>query len=135
MAGYSTTPLVQKLGIKEGMQLVLINAPPEFLTTLGKLPLSVSILTTIHKEAEYIHFFTTSRAELEESFFRYKSQLEHEGVFWISWPKGSSGLQTDLNENVIRKVGLENGLVDIKVCSINDIWSGLKFVYRIKDRI
>ncbi len=89
---------------------------------------------TPSQKADIIHFFTTSSKTLEHEFLSLKNNLATDGMLWISWPKGQSNLPTDLNENIIREIGLKHGLVDVKVAAIDDTWSGLKFVYRIKDR-
>jgi len=83
---------------------------------------------------DFIHFFATRRRQLEQKFAALKKALAKDGMLWISWPKGSSGVATDLNENVVREIGLARGLVDVKVCAIDSVWSGLKFVYRLRDR-
>jgi len=134
MAGYSKRFLVDKLGIKEGYRVAIVGAPPHYATTLGTLPPGVKPGRRIHREKDFFHFFTVSRRELEQTFPALKSCLAQSGMLWISWPKGSSGVATDLNENVVREIGLRNGLVDVKVCAVDETWSGLKFVYRVKDR-
>lgn len=134
MAGYSKTPLVKKLGIKEYAQVVFINEPKEFRKELGALPKGVSPKTSLGKQCEYIHFFTLSRAELEKMFPRLKKSLHASGILWVSWPKKASKIPCDFNENDLREIGLRNGLVDVKVAAINETWSGLKFVFRLKDR-
>jgi hypothetical protein len=134
MAGYSKRSLVEKLGIKEGYRVTVLGAPPDYTATLGKLPPQVNLGAKLQGEVDFLHFFTTSRRELEHRFRALKSCLAQNGMLWISWPKGSSGVATDLSENIIREIGLQNGLVDVKVCAVDETWSGLKFVYRIKDR-
>jgi len=132
MAGYSGTPLVQKIGIKAGHRLMLRNHPPSFLKELGRLPEGVS--TSAKKDADVVVFFTERLADLEKSFPALASALVENGMIWIGWPKKASGRATDLTEDVVRRVGLKHGLVDVKVCAIDDTWSGLKFVIRLKDR-
>ena len=83
---------------------------------------------------DFIHFFTRKREDLEEGFPRLKRELSQKGMLWVSWPKGSSRVETDLDENVVREVGLKNGLVDVKICAVDETWSGMKFVYRLRDR-
>ncbi len=134
MAGYSKTPLVQKLGIKAGQKAVILNAPRGYRKTLGALPEGASIAESLSSEAEFIHLFTTERDELETKFAGLKRKLALHGALWISWPKGAAKVETDLNENIVREIGLKNGLVDVKVCAVDEVWSGLKFVYRLKDR-
>ena len=134
MAGYSKRSLVDKLGIKEGHRVAVLGAPPDYAAILGKLPPRVNLAAKVQGEKDFLHFFTTSRRELEQRFPALKSSLSQNGMIWISWPKGSSGVATDLSENSIREIGLGNGLVDVKVCAVDETWSGLKFVYRVKDR-
>lgn len=134
MAGYSKRSLVDKLGIKEGLRVAILGAPGDFPETLGELPLQVKLGATLRSEKDFVQFFTKSRLELEQKFPALKSCLAQNGMLWISWPKGSSGVATDLNENVVRKIGLTNGLVDVKVFAVDELWSALKFVYRVKDR-
>ncbi len=133
MAGYSGTPLVTKLGIKADHRVALVNAPPEFV--LGELPAGVSLRTDLRGGPfEVIVFFTSTRSELVKKFSTLADRLTPAGGLWISWPKKTSGVVTDLSENGIRAVGLEAGLVDNKVCAVDDTWSGLRFVIRLKDR-
>ena len=132
MAGYSGTPLVQKIGIKTGHRLMLRNHPQSFLKDLGKLPEGVS--TGAKKDADVVVFFTERLSELEKSFPALAAALVENGMLWIGWPKKASGRVTDLTEDVVRRVGLRHGLVDVKVCAIDETWSGLKFVIRVKDR-
>jgi hypothetical protein len=135
VAGYSGTPLPKKLGIKEGARLALVGAPGGFLeSTLVPLPDHVDVRTRARGPLDVIVFFTKSRAELERRFGKLASALEPAGALWIAWPKRSSGVATDLDENVLREVGLPQGLVDTKVCAVDDTWSGLKFVIRKENR-
>lgn len=134
MAGYSEKPLAQKLGIKPGMRLVILNAPAGYAATLGELPDAVEQLTELSEQFDFIHFFTTERAHLEQEFPSLKNSLLQTGMLWISWPKKAAKMPTDLDENIIREIGLGNGLVDVKVAAVDERWSGLKFVYRLKDR-
>jgi len=134
MAGYSGTPLLQKIGIKAGNRLILHNQPATFLKDLGDLPEGVEHADKPVGKADVIVCFTDRRTDLEKRFPILSGKLVPDGMLWISWPKKSSGLATDLTENVVREVGLNCGLVDVKVCAIDETWSGLKFVYRTKDR-
>jgi len=134
MAGYSKRPLAEKLGIKEGWKIALINVPAGYGATLGKLPRKTTVTHRLQGSMQFIQFFARRRAEIEREFASLKRALVPNGVLWISWPKGSSGAETDLNENVIREISLTHGLVDVKVCAVDDTWSGLKLVYRSKDR-
>jgi len=134
MAGYSGTPLAQKLGIKPGFRVVLVGAPEGFRQELGELPDDISFLTRIASQLDLILFFTQSQSELTRNFPRLASKLAPAGMLWIAWPKKSSGVATDLADYHVRQIGLDAGLVDVKVCAVNEIWSGLKFVIRVKDR-
>ncbi|HEU5451006.1 MAG TPA: DUF3052 domain-containing protein [Terriglobales bacterium] len=134
MAGYSGTPLQKKLGIKPGARVVFVNEPPSLRGDLGELPEGVKILKSAAGDLDFAHAFVKSSAELERQFAKLASQLQPAGMLWISWPKKASGVATDLNENIVRDIGLANGLVDVKVCAVDETWSGLKFVIRVKDR-
>ena len=139
VAGYSKKSLVEKLGIKPGFKLAIIQPIPGYDNLLGALPDDVQKLPGLSSpldgiQLDFIQFFTTQRQELEAEFPRLKSALAPAGMLWISWPKGASKIATDLNENVVREIGLHNGLVDVKVIAVDDDWSGLKFVYRLADR-
>jgi len=134
VAGYSTRSLVEKLGIKSGMRVAIINAPPEFRSLLGTLPAGVSVVRAVRGPLPFIHFFTKQRAALEAKFPGLFRALAPDGSLWISWPKKASGVDTDITEDVVRAVALAGGLVDVKVAAIDDVWSGLKLVRRLKDR-
>ncbi len=133
-AGYSGKPLVQKLGIKKGASLVFLNAPEGYDRLLGKLPDDVRAARGSKGSVDFIQLFATTKAGLEKEIPRSKTRLEQDGMLWVSWPKRSSKLPTDLSESVVRDVGLRNGLVDVKVCAVDESWSALKFVRRLKDR-
>ncbi len=134
MAGYSGTPLVKKLGIKPGDRMILCNEPETFLKDLGGLPPGVKATDRLTNTANFQLFFTDRRADLKKAFPELVKKLESNGMLWISWPKKSSGKLTDLTEDIVREIGLAAGVVDVKVCAIDDTWSGLKFVFRLKDR-
>ena len=134
MAGYSKRSLVEKLGIKPSQKIYFGNPPENYNQTLGVLPKDAVLLKSLKGPCGFIQFFTKDKAELESAFPRLKKNLAPDGSLWISWPKGASKIKTDLNENIVRETGLHNGLVDIKVCAVDDVWSGLKFVFRLKDR-
>ena len=134
MAGYSGTPLVKKLGIKPGDRMILCNEPETFLKDLGGLPPGVRATDRLTSTANFQLFFTDRRADLKKAFPELVKKLEANGMLWISWPKKSSGKPTDLTEDIVREIGLAAGVVDVKVCAIDDTWSGLKFVFRLKDR-
>ena len=134
MAGYSGKPLVQKLGIKPEMRIAIVNAPRGYGRVLGKLPSRVTRKASAVGPLDFVQFFTTERRELERRFAALARALAPAGMLWISWPKKSSGVTTDLTEDVIRAIGLAHGLVDVKVAAVDEVWSGLKFVRRAKDR-
>ncbi len=134
MPGYSGTPLPKKLGIKDGHQLCLIAAPAEVRSELKAVIASCKVVADAKSPLDFAMFFTKSSAELKKEFPRISKALAPAGMLWISWPKKTSGVPTDLNENVVREIGLAAGLVDVKVCAVTEIWSGLKFVRRVKDR-
>ena len=134
MAGYSTRSLVEKLGIKSGMRVAIINAPPVFRSLLGKLPPRASVVRSVRGPLPFIHFFTRSRTTLEAKLPVLLRALTPDGSLWISWPKKASGVPTDITEDVVRAVALPTGLVDVKVAAIDDVWSGLKLVRRLKTR-
>jgi len=134
MAGYSKTPLVKKLGIKAGFKAAILNAPENYAQTLGELPENVVITNTLAGLCDFIHFFTIRRETLSREFPRLKQALAPPGQLWISWPKRAAKVETDLTEDIIRAIGLDNGLVDVKVVAVDEVWSGLKFVYRLRDR-
>jgi len=130
--GYSGTPLLQKLGIKPGARIQFVAAPPQLPDLLGALPDGAAVAA--RGNLDFALLFTTKLSDLMRQFPKLRDRLESNGMLWVSWPKKSSGVVTDLNENVVRDYGLANGLVDVKVCAIDDTWSGLKFVRRIVDR-
>lgn len=134
MAGYSGTPLVKKLGIKPGDRMILCNEPESFISDLGGLPPGVKATDRLTSTANFALFFTDRRNDLKKAFPALVNKLESNGMLWISWPKKSSGRPTDLTEDVVREIGLSAGVVDVKVCAIDGTWSGLKFVFRLKDR-
>ena len=127
-AGYSGTPLVRKLGIKPGQRVAWLGAPEGFETLLGELPDDVTVLRSLRPPLDLLVQFTTSRAELQERLPKLREAVFPDGVAWIAWPKKSSGVSTDMTEDVVREVGLPGGWVDVKVCAIDDTWSGLKLV-------
>ncbi len=134
MAGYSGKPLSMKLGIKEGIRLYVKNPPSDYLQLLGPLPDNVNIVKRLSGELDMVHFFTRSRSELEAGLQKQLSRIKQSGMIWISWPKKSSRVDTDITEDVIREISLPMGLVDIKVCAVDDVWSGLKLVIRKENR-
>lgn len=133
MAGYSRTPLVKKLGIKSGFNIAFVNAPRDFARHLD-LPANVTINLKTRKPLDFALLFVKSEKELTIGFSQYASRLKAAGMLWVAWPKKSSGVVTDLSESNVQTIGLAAGLVDVKICAIDDVWSGLKFVFRLKDR-
>ncbi|MEW5849229.1 MAG: DUF3052 domain-containing protein [Myxococcota bacterium] len=134
MAGYSGTPLVKKLGIKDFSRVRLVGAPAGFEKELGALPHGAVLQDGNAKTSDVVLFFTPWKADLETQFGKLAKAIHPDGRLWISWPKKASKLPTDLTEDVIRAVGLDAGLVDNKVCAVTEVWSGLQFQYRLVDR-
>jgi hypothetical protein len=130
MAGYSGTPLIKKLGIKESFSIALVEVPSDVTKELGISPKNANGKPPL----DYVHLFVKTQAGLKAKFAVWAAKLAPAGMLWISWPKKTSGVVSDLNENIVRDIGLAAGLVDVKVCAVNEIWSGLKFVIRVKDR-
>jgi hypothetical protein len=134
MAGYSGTPLPKKLGIKNGWRVCLVAAPAEVRAQLKLALGQCEIGCRGNTALDFAMVFSKSKAELAAEFKRVAILLAPAGMLWVSWPKKSSGVATDLDENVVRAIGLATGLVDVKVCAVTEVWSGLKFVRRLKDR-
>jgi hypothetical protein len=134
MAGYSGTPLPKKLGIKAESTLALVGAPDGFADTLGELPPGVRTKTSAVGSADVAVAFFERRAKLEGRLAALAKVIHPDGGLWIAWPKRSSGVDTDITEDVVRDLALAGGLVDNKVCAIDDTWSGLRLVYRLRDR-
>ena len=134
VAGYSGKPLVAKLGIKPDTRIAILRAPKGYDRVLGKLPPRVTRRPSIVGPLDFVQFFTNEKRELERRFAALARSLAPAGMLWISWPKQASGVATDLTEDMIRAIGLAHGLVDVKVAAVDDVWSGLKFVRRLKDR-
>jgi hypothetical protein len=134
VAGYSGTPLFKKLGIKEGHRVAFPSAPDGFRDLLGELPDGVTVKSRASGPLDVIVFFTKRRAELERRLTALRGAMDPAAGLWIAWPKGSSGVETDMTEDAARELGLANKLVDNKVCAIDETWSGLRLVIRLKDR-
>lgn len=132
--GTSSKSLAEKLGIKADFVVVVIDPPKDYRRLLGRLPDGVTIRTRLGGRVDMIHAFVRERSGLEASFGRWKGAIPRDGTLWISWPKRSAGVPTDLTEDVVRSVALGHGLVDVKVCAVDETWSGLKLVYRVRDR-
>jgi hypothetical protein len=131
MAGYSGTPLPKKLGIKDQFRIELFRMPAEIKAELKD---AFATCRAAKDNLDFAMLFVTTQSDLKLKFARVASQLVPAGMVWVSWPKKSSGVASDVDENIVRKIGLEIGLVDVKVCAVNEVWSGLKFVIRVKDR-
>lgn len=132
-AGYSKNSLVKKLGIKEGDRIRFVNAPGYYFDLLGELP-KVEILKDNSQPADFIQLFSENTQDFENQFFKLKDEIKKEGMIWVSWYKKASKISTDLNEDIIRDTALSLGLVDVKVCAIDEKWSGLKIVWRKENR-
>lgn len=132
MSGYSGTPLIKKLGIKEGYQIKLVDPPENYLELLGDLPEDVD--DTSETDLDFVHIFTNQFDTLEQSLVYYKDRIKKNGMIWVSWYKKASKLPSEINEDIVRGTALELGLVDVKVCAVDENWSGLKIVIRVKDR-
>jgi hypothetical protein len=134
MAGYSETPLPQKLGIKPGLTVVTINAPTNYRRLLGKIPEGVTFSDRLKLDSSFIHVFTRTRSELANRLPVLRARIADIGTVWVSWPKRSAGVPTDVTEDVVRAVALPLGFVDVKVCAIDETWSGLKLMVRRENR-
>lgn len=130
MAGYSGTPLAKKLGLKDGFRVRISNAPDNYADLLNPVPETVTISTAIRKDIDLWHFFTKSANELGRALPKMTAAIRQDGMIWVSWPKKASKVATDVTEDTVRKQALPLGLVDIKVCAVDETWSGLKLVIR-----
>jgi hypothetical protein len=134
MAGYSGTPLGKKLGIKPGFSMYMQNVPEDYFDWISPLPDNVLVRESLTGELDFVHLFIKDQNTFIDQLLKAKRHLTSDGMIWASWPKKSSGVASDLDENIIRDYGLKIGLVDIKVCAVNEIWSGLKFVIPVRNR-
>ena len=134
MAGYSGTPLLKKLGIKPGFTVYVHQPPSDYFAWLDPLPEDIGIREKLAKNLDFIHLFLKNENVMRALLQKSKVHLKNDGMIWVSWPKKTSGVKTDLNENIIRDFALSIGLVDIKVCAVDEVWSGLKLVIPLKDR-
>ena len=134
MAGYSPTPLPKKLGIKEQSRIAFVNAPNDFEAYLGAIPENAKIVGRLTKPLDIILLFVTTERALAKDFVKLTAKLATNGMIWVAWPKKSSGVATDLSFERVQRIGLDAGFVDVKICAIDETWSGLKFVFRLKDR-
>ena len=130
MSGYSGTPLRKKLGLKPPMEVLVVDAPREYASWLGALPAGVTLVEESPGHVHAAHVFTSERTKLNKILIQLRQQLAPDGFVWVSWPKKSSKVPTDIVEDTIREVALPLGLVDIKVCAVSEVWSGLKLVIR-----
>ena len=133
-SGYSGTPLAKKLGIKPGFRIRLINEPDHYLDLIADFPANARILREKKSKKDLIHYFALSAARLEGDIKALRGEIEENGAIWVSWPKLSAKIKTDLNENLVRTIALKHRLVDVKVCAIDETWSALKLVIRLADR-
>ncbi len=135
MAGYSGTPLAKKLGIKEGAAIALVRTPDDVQAELAAVTPICRTPRPASRTLDFVLMFVTSQRELTHEFSLWAQRIVSNGMIWVAWPKKSAGVVSDLDENRVREIGLAAGLVDVKVCAVNHIWSGLKFVIRLKDRV
>jgi hypothetical protein len=135
MAGYAETPLAQKLGIKPGQRVATIEAPKGYRQLLAPVPEGVSFTRQVATDTSFVHLFVKERQSLEKELKRLRRLLADTGVLWVSWPKKSSGVKTDITEDAIREVCLPLGFVDVKVCAVDETWSGLKLMIRRENRV
>ena len=129
-AGYSGTPLPKKLGITEGASVAVIGAPKNYAHLVAPLPMGAKIVKKVPKDAAFVHVFATERVDLAKQLASLRKSIAQNGVVWVSWPKKSAKVDTDITEDVIRQVALPMGFVDVKVCAVDETWSGLKLVIR-----
>jgi len=133
-AGYSDTPLAKKLGIKDGFKIRIVNQPAYYFDLFTEMPKNVAVLADKKIKKNLIHYFTKQSKDLYKDIVSMRNEIEPDGAIWISWPKKTSKVATDITEDIIRNLALSNGLVDIKVCAVDETWSGLKLVIPVKDR-
>lgn len=131
--GYSGTPLAKKLGLKENHKICVLDAPNHYFDLFEEFP-EVIVASKRDTDMDFVHFFCQESGELIGRFPELKAMIAMDGILWISWPKKASNVPTDVDGNLVRQVGLDNGLVDVKVCAVDKTWSGLKFMYRKEDR-
>jgi Protein of unknown function (DUF3052) len=134
MPGYSATPLAKKLGIKPGFHIFVDNGPDDYVKLLEPLPDDVSLIPRPARNLDLIHLFTRQARELEAKLPKYMQTIASNGMIWVSWPKKAARVETDVTEDVIRELALPLGLVDTKVCAVDDVWSGLRLVIRVELR-
>jgi len=130
MAGYSARPLAKKLGFRDNLRVLLVNAPKHYVTLVAPVPRGTKISSQLRTDIDICHFFARSAAELAKKLPKLRSAIRSNGFIWVSWPKRASKVRTDITEDTIREIALPMGLVDIKVCAVDETWSGLKLVIR-----
>jgi hypothetical protein len=130
MAGYSGTPLARKLGIKAGSEILLVGDPEDYLKLLEPLPDAVRFVSRVSESTDIIHFFSARKAELKQALSEFRAKIRPTTMLWVSWPKKSAKVPTDITEDTVREIALPIGFVDVKVCAVDNIWSGLKLVIR-----
>ena len=135
MAGYSGTPLAKKLGFKENFKACIFNAPANYMELLRPLPHAVTFFKKPQNDLDIIHLFSTSKSELSKLLLESLQSIKSNGMIWVSWPKKASKVPSEISEDTVREVALPLGLVDVKVCAVDEIWSGLKLVIRKKNRM
>ena len=134
LSGYSGTPLAKKLGIKEGFTISVFHQPEYYFQLFTDLPVNIKLVTNEKLKKDFIHYFVKEEKQLLKDISKLKGQIEQNGIIWISWPKKASKVATNVTEDVVRNIALKNGLVDIKVCAVDEVWSALKLVIPVKDR-
>ena len=134
MAGYSQTPLARKLGIKDGFRIKLVNEPEYYLDLFTDLPRNIMFSADKKIKKNFIHFFAKHATEIENNIRSLKNEIEQDGIIWVSWYKKASKIPTDITEDIVRRTALANGLVDVKVCAVDEVWSGLKLMIRKERR-
>ena len=134
MSGCSGTPLAKKLGLKAGHSVALLNAPAGFRATLDGLPADVTFTKRVTSGHDVVHIFTRSKVELVKELPKLRRRIAQDGMIWVSWPKKASKVETDITEDVVRTIALPLGLVDVKVCAVDEVWSGVKLVIRVSER-
>ena len=133
--GYSNTPLISKLGIKEGYRVLVLDPPPHYWALLGDLPAEVDVKSPgTRARLDFVHIFARDGQALRRRLVSLRTRIASHGMIWVSWPKKTSDLESDLDGNAVRRAGLQAGLVDVKVCAVDKTWSGLKFVIPLADR-
>ncbi len=134
MPGYSGTPLARKLGVRPNERLIALNAPSNYRSLLEGLPEGVAISSRVAAGATFVHLFVKQRADLAKQLIALRTKLDDAGMLWISWPKKAAKVETDITEDTIREVALPLGFVDVKVCAVDETWSGLKLMVRRENR-